>query len=252
MVTLDDQTLKNIAAECNRETAENDIPIRRMHNSREFQIGVMLTGKYEASMNRTTGTFSISKDDDTEVLRTRMRLGIVRDMSPTLRGRVKCNVCDEKMYVYGCCANDHWLGEVIKVEGKEIQVTGMYEDAHVIEVSVVPRGAFAGAILFSEKEDMLIEAVKEGALNEKAVHIISQNYSVDMDKFAIKPPKSTSLPTPGGPKPMSKPNDAETRLLQDQLSDSQQTVSERDETIKNLKEQLKDCLLYTSPSPRDS
>lgn len=39
---------------------------------------------------------------------------------------------------------------------------------------------------------------------------------------------------------MSKPNDAETRLLQDQLSDSQQTVSERDETIKNLKEQLKD------------
>ena len=239
MVMLDDLTLRNVAAECNRETAENDIPIHRLHNSREFQIGVMLTGVYEASNNRTTGTFNISKDDDTEVLRKRMELGIVRDMSPKLRGRVKCNVCDERMYVYGGCANDHWLGEVIKVEGKEIQVTGTYEDAHVIEVSVVPRGAFPGATLFSEKEDMLVEAVKEGALNEKAIHIISETYSVDMEKFVIKPPKSTSLPT-GGPKPMSKPNDAETRLLQDQLSDSQQTVSERDETIKNLKEQLKD------------
>ena len=235
MVTLDDQTLKNIATESNRETAENDIPIHRLHNSREFQIGVMLSGKYEASANRTTGTFNISKDDDTEVLRTRMRLGIVRDMSPKLRGRVKCNVCDERMYVYGSCMNDHWLGDVIKVEGKEIQVTGTYEDAHLIEVSVVARGAFPGAILFSEKEDMVIEAVREGALNEKAIHIISHNYSLDMDKFPKPNPKSTSLPK-GDDKKMAKPTDADTQLLKDQNADLTQKVADKDNQIKTLNE----------------
>lgn len=240
-VMLDDQTLRNIAAECNRETAENDVPIHRLHNSREFQIGVMLTAEYEESMNRTTGTFSISKDDDTEILRTRIRLGIVRDMSPKLIGKMDCNVCDERMYTYGGCNNGHWLGEYIMVEGKQIKVTGTYKDAHVIEVSVVPRGAFPGATIFSENEDLLIEAVKEGVLNEKAIHTIAETYSMDMDTFTI--PKPTSLPEPkpepepqpqptGGPKPVSKPTDADVQLLNDQIADLTEKVENKDKQLK--------------------
>lgn len=234
-VMLDNQTLRNIAAECNRATAKNDVPIHRLHNAREFQIGVMLTAMYEEKMARTTGTFNISKDDDTEILRTRMRLGIVRDMSPKLIGKIDCNVCDERMFAYGCCINDHWLGETIKVEGKEITVTGTYKDAHVIEVSVVPRGAFPGATLFSENEGLLIEAVKEGALNEKAIHTIVETYSMDMDKFVIPTPISLPEPQPqpnGGPKPVSTPTDADIQLLNNQIEDLTQKVADRDKQLK--------------------
>ena len=236
-VIPDDKTLQNIANQSNRETADNDVPIHQMHNTRDFQIGVMLTGAYESSKNQTTGTFNISKDDDTESLRTRMRLGIVRDMSPKLRGRVECNVCDEKMYVYGGCINDHWLGEVIKVEGKEITVTGTFKDADVIEVSVVPSGAFAGAMLFSDEKNtaLITEAIKEGVLTEKAFQMLEYNYSVDMGKFPKPSPKSTSIPQTGGA-PVPKTNDADTQLLKDQNADLTQKVTDKDKEIKTLKE----------------
>ena len=240
-VMLDEQTCRNVAAECNRETAGNDVPIHRIHNMREFQIGVMLTAMYEAEMKRTTGTFNISKDADTEILRTRMRLGIVRDMSPKLIGKIDCNVCDERMFAYGCCVNDHWLGETIKVEGKEITVTGTYKDAHVIEVSVVPRGAFPGATLFSENEELLIEAVKEGALNEKAIHTIAQTYSMDMDKFVIPTPISLPQPQPqpqGGP-PVATPTDAEVQLLHDEISDLKDEIEKKDQQAKEKEDKVK-------------
>ena len=244
-VMLDDQTLRNIAAECNRETAGNDVPIHRMHNTRDFQIGVMLTAMYEENMARTTGTFNISKDGDTEILRTRMSLGIVRDMSPKLIGKIDCNVCDERMFAYGCCVNDHWLGETIKVEGKDIVVTGTYQDAHVIEVSVVPKGAFPGAVLFSENEELLIEAVKEGALNEKAIHTIAETYSIEMDKFPIPKTPIRSPEPEGGPKPVSKPTDADVQLLNDQISDLTKKSDTQEAKLNTQQEKMKSMVSQT-------
>ena len=204
-IVPDEQTLKNIAAECNRETAKDDIPIFKNHNSYNFQIGVMLTGEYDESKRQTTGTFNISKDADTEVLRQRIALGIVRDMSPKLIGAAICNVCDESMYRYGGCVNDHWLGERIKVEGKEIIVTATYKDAHVIEVSVVSKGAFVSSTLFSENIELMNSAIEAGVLSEKGLHILSHNYAMDMETFTVPKPKPKPKPKPNGGTPMGNP-----------------------------------------------
>ena len=193
-IVPDEQTLKNIAAACNRETAKDDIPIFQNHNSYNFQIGVMLTAEYDEKRRQTTGTFNISKDAETEVLRHRIALGIVRDMSPKLIGPAVCNVCDESMYRYGGCVNDHWLGERIKVEGKEIIVTATYKDAHVIEVSVVSKGAFQSSTMFSENIELMNSAIKAGALSEKGLHILCHNYAMDMETFTV--PKTRPKPNP--------------------------------------------------------
>ena len=244
----DEQTLKNIAKECNRDTAKDDIPIFQNHDAREFQIGVMLTAKYVENRREVTGTFNISKDEETEVLRKRMELGIVRDMSPQIMGTVECNVCEEKMYFYGACKNDHWLGETIRVEGKDILVTGTIMDGHVIEVSVVSKGAFQSAMLFSETENvsLLQDAIDAGILNEKAMHTIAYNHGVDINKFMIKPKKSTSLPinTPKGGLPMSTPTPLEATaenitLLQNQLEDAQAKIAEKDEQLATFAEDIK-------------
>lgn len=246
-VIPDEQTLRNIAQECNRPTAKDDIPIYPNHDARDFQIGVMLSANYEENLRQTTGTFNICKDPETEVLRKRMELGIVRDMSPKLVGRVECNVCDERMYAYGCCVNDHWLGETIRVEGKDILVTGTFKDAHVIEVSVVSKGAFPSAVLFSETENvsLLQGAIDAGILNEKAIHTIAHNYSVDMERFTFKPPKSTSLPNkPTGGTPMAEPTQLEATpenitLLQNQVQDAKAKIAEKDKQLAAFSEEKK-------------
>ena len=179
---LDEKTLQNIAAQSNRDMAGRDIPIFPNHDRYDFQIGTMLSGTYQKSKKRVEGTFSIIKDAETEVLRNRINNKVVRDVSPTIKGEIECDICGDgtKMWKYGGCKNGHYLGEVIPIDGKDRIVTGTFKDANLVEVSVVPIGAFPGATIFSENEELLREALSEGVINEKVLDSIEYNFSVDL------------------------------------------------------------------------
>ena len=234
---LDDKTMQNIAAQSNRETAGNDIPIFPNHQRYDFQIGTMLTGKYLKSKGRVEGTFSIIKDPETEILRNRINNRVVRDVSPAVVGPIICDIDGEKMYRYGGTKNGFYLGDRVTIDGKERIVTGTFQDAKLVEVSVVSTGAFPGATIFSENKDLLEQAYAEGIIDRKALDMIEYNFSVDL---GIKPRISTpNPPNTGGTPAMSKPTDADTQLLNDQITDLTQQVTDKDKQITQFQEQIK-------------
>ena len=213
-IFLDEKTLQNIARASNRDTAGDDIPIFPNHNRYDFQIGTMLTGKYLKSKKRVEGTFNIIRDDETNILINRMNNRVVRDVSPTVMGPIECDLCGDgsKMYRYGGCKEGHYLGDMLKIDGKDRLVTGTFKDAKLIEVSVVAKGAFSNTVVFSENKDLIEQALAEGIIDEKALDMIEYSFSVDLGIKRSKPeplpPEPEPQPEPnektGGP-PMSKP-----------------------------------------------
>lgn len=256
---LDEKTLQNIAAQSNRDMAGNDIPIFPNHDRYDFQIGTMLSGTYQKSKKRVEGTFSIIKDSETEVLRNRINNKVVRDVSPTIKGEIECDICGDgtKMWKYGGCKNGHYLGETIPIDGKDRIVTGTFKDANLVEVSVVSMGAFPGATIFSENEELLREALAEGVINEKALDSIEYNFSVDLsgvrrttipnggnpmpnpepEPNPEPSPEPEPNPEPGG-NPMPNPTDTDTKLLNDQIADYKQEIADKDKQIAKYQEQV--------------
>ena len=241
---LDDDTLSNIAKESNRDTAGKDIPIFPNHNRYDFQIGTMLSGKYVKSRKRVEGTFNIIKDAETEVLINRINNKVVRGVSPTIKGDVYCDIDGEKMYRYGASKSGYYLGETVKIDGKDRLVTGTFKNAHLVEVSVVSMQAFPGATIFSENKDLLEQALAEGIIDEKALDMIEYSFSVDL---GIKPSKPESLPPepaePTNPQPegepaVATPTDADTKLLQDQITDLNQQVTDKNTQIQQFNTQV--------------
>ena len=255
-IHLDEKTLRNIAREANRETADDDIPIYPNHNRYDFQIGTMLTAKYVKSKKHVEGTFNIIRDDETNILINRMNNGVVRDVSPTVKGELFCDIDGEKMYRYGASKSGYYLGEKVTIDGKERIVTATFKDAHLVEVSVVSKGAFISATTFSENKDLLEEALAEGVIDEKALDVIEYSFSVDLDIKNSKPEplpnggnpmpnpeeekeeqETETKPEPGGT-PMPNPTDTDTKLLQDQIADYKQEIADKDKQIAKYQEQV--------------
>lgn len=238
---LDEDTLKNIAQQANRETAGKDIPVFPLHNKYDFQIGTMLTAEYQSANKRVVGTFQISKDAETEVLRRRMKNGTVKGISPSVRGPVECNYCNEKMYRYGGCKNGHYLGEIVIAEGgDEVVIEGTFKNANLVEVSVVSLNAFPGAEIFSENKELLKEAYSAKVIDDKTLDVISQNFSVDIDISNSQPqPQPEPASEPEGEPPMPQPTDADTKLLQDQITDLKADVAAKDKQIGEFQTQIK-------------
>lgn len=234
---LDEQTMNNIAKASNRDTAGKDIPIFPNHNRYDFQMGTMLTGKYIKSRNRVEGTFNIIRDPQTEVLINRINNRVVRGVSPTIKGDAFCDIDGEKMYRYGGSKSGYYLGETVKIDGKERIVTATFKNAQLIEVSVVSMQAFPGATIFSENQALLQQALAEGVIDDKALDMIEYSFSLDLsgvNRTHSIPPN----PKPNGGKPVSKPTDADTQLLQDQVTDLTQQVTDKDKQITAFSEQV--------------
>ena len=243
-IYLDEKTMQNIARQSNRETAGNDIPIYPNHQRYDFQIGTMLTGKYLKSRKRVEGTFSIIKDSETEILRNRINNRVVRDVSPTVIGELICDIDGEKMYRYGGSKTGYYLGDRVTIDGKERIVTATFKDAKLVEVSVVSMGAFPGATIFSENKELLEQAYSEGIIDEKAIDVIEYSFSVDLGLDTSKPeglpPQSEpqSEPEPKGVPPMPQATDADTQLLQDQITDLNNQITTKDQQIAGFQEQI--------------
>ena len=238
-IYLDEKTLQNIARESNRDTAGNDIPIYPNHNRYDFQIGTMLSATYLKSKKRVEGTFNIIRDAETEILINRMNNRVVRDVSPTVRGPLFCDIDDEPMYQYGASKSGYYLGETVRIDGKERIVTATFKDAHLVEVSVVSQGAFPGATVFSENKELLEQAYAEGIIDDKALDMIEYSFSVDLGIGKSKPTPTPPQPEPKGVPPMPKPTDADTQLLQDQITDLTTDVAAKDKQIASFQEQIK-------------
>ena len=243
-IYLDEKTLQNIASASNRDTAGDDIPIFPNHNRYDFQIGTMLTGRYLKSRKRVEGTFNIIRDDETNILINRMNNRVVRDVSPTVMGPIECDLCGDgsKMYRYGGCKEGHYLGDMLKIDGKDRLVTGTFKDAKLIEVSVVAKGAFSDTVIFSENKELLEQALSEGIIDEKALDMIEYSFSVDLgiknSKPEPLPPEPEFQPKPEGVPPMSKPTDADIQLMHDENADLKQQVADKDAKIVDFQAQL--------------
>lgn len=243
-IYLDEDTLQNIARQSNRDTAGDDIPIYPNHNRYDFQIGTMLTAKYHASRGRVEGTFNIIRDPETEILINRINNRVVRDVSPTIMGEIECDLCGDgtKMYRWGGCKNDHYLGEKMMIDGKERIVTGTFKDGKLVEVSVVSKGAFSNTVIFSENKELLEQALAEGIINQKALDMIEYSFSVDLgiknSKPEPLPPEPEFQPKPEGVPPMSKPTDADIQLMHDENADLKQQVADKDAKIADFQAQL--------------
>lgn len=246
-VYLDEKTLQNIARQSNRDTAGDDIPIYPNHNRYDFQIGTMLTAKYLESRGRVEGTFNIIRDPETEILINRINNRVVRDVSPTLMGEIECDVCGDgtKMYRWGGCKQDHYLGDKLMIDGKERIVTGTFKDARLIEVSVVGKGAFSNTVIFSENRELLEQALAEGIISDKAVDMIEYSFSVDLGiakPTPEPPPLEPNKPT-GGPT-MAEPTQLEATpenitLLQNQVQDAKAKIAEKDKQLAAFSEEKK-------------
>ena len=248
-LNLDEDTLKNIATASNRETFGKDIPVFPNHMKYDFQIGNMLTGEYQSAQKRVVGTFNVSKDDETEVLRRRVNNGTIRGISPSVRGPVQCDYCNEKMYRYGACVNGHYLGETIVGEnGKEVLIEGTFKDAELVEVSIVGMQAFPDAKIFSDNSELLQEAFQADHIDEKVIDVISQSFAVDID---LKPKKTEQTSQTEGGDPMPAPTDsANVKLLQDQVTDLTTQVEAKDQQIADFTQKVKE-LEETTVSAED-
>ena len=254
-IYLDEKTLQNIARQSNRDKAGDDIPIYPNHNRYDFQIGTMLTAKYLASRGRVEGTFNIIRDPETEILINRINNRVVRDVSPTLMGEIECDVCGDgtKMYRWGGCKQDHYLGDKLMIDGKERIVTGTFKDAKLIEVSVVGKGAFSNTVIFSENKELLEQALAEGIINEKALDMIEYSFSVDLGIKPTKTPKTEPKPEPKkviGGLPMAEPTKLEATpenitLLQNQVQDAKAKIAEKDEQLASFAEEKKSLVPET-------
>ena len=225
-IYLSEKTLQNMA-----EAAGPDIPVLRHHDMRDFPIGGLVSGTYQSSRKRTVADFRITKDNETDVIRRRLDNGTIRSVSPKIFGKVTCNVCSERMYRWGGDKNDHYLGETIVVNGKEILVEGTFEDGQMKELSLVTFGAMKNAKTFSENEDLLIQAYNDKLISEKALDKINQDYSLDITP---KERRSTSLP-PRRSTPMATPTEADVQVLQDRVTDLEASNTEKDNEIATMK-----------------
>ena len=260
-IYLDEKTLQNIARASNRDTAGDDIPIFPNHNRYDFQIGTMLTGKYLKSKKRVEGTFNIIRDDETNILINRMNNRVVRDVSPTVMGPIECDLCGDgsKMYRYGGCKEGHYLGDMLKIDGKDRLVTGTFKNAKLIEVSVVAKGAFSNTVVFSENKELLEQALAEGIIDEKALDMIEYSFSVDLGIKRSKPEPLPPNPQQGGTamsvlafafnveellKQPTVPSE-NVREIYERLEDADQKIKDKDTQITAFEEEKKSLVPIT-------
>lgn len=160
-----DSTLRNYAAD-----AAAGVPFQNSHNTRALGFGRSLTGRYigkqgngvarvEADFFTTRGINLAGFTSDDWI--TALQLGIVRDVSVGFSGgRTVCSICGGDMDAWAWLFRDddrdacfHVPGETYPrkgPDGKPLKgeldtATGTIEDAHLVEVSTVYRGATPGA-----------------------------------------------------------------------------------------------------------
>lgn len=161
-----DSTLRNYAAD-----AAAGVPFQNSHNTRALGFGRSLTGRFigkqgngvsrvEADFFTTRGINLSGFSSDDWI--TALQLGIVRDVSVGFTGgRTVCSICNGDMDAFAWLfrgADDgdacfHVPGEQYPRKGPDGKAlkgeletaTGLIEDAHLVEVSTVYRGATPGA-----------------------------------------------------------------------------------------------------------
>lgn len=209
------------------------------HNTSDLPMGDVLSAQYKD--NQVIGDFNILRDiEGTNDLIRRIDMGVVSDVSPGFRDvEVTCNVpgCGERMLFYGGCRNNHFLGDTIKVEGKDFKVTGTMVKGTFKELSVVGSGAIPGVEIFAENQDLINEAYHEGIINDRVLSMVYSNYSVDLTPF-IKPSKTTTIPNNQGGLSMANPKDADAKILQDRVTDLEAEKAELEAQVASYKDHV--------------